>query len=659
MAQQALATQEASVYEAKWTAATRKAYYKEKPWAFAGPDMSYPIKDKSDVGDAWGLAGHASNPDAVRRKIIRIAKRLGFTDALPDTAKDFVQGDDDKETTVALSAESVSVVSGPSSSLPSRPRSRIATIRVCWIEDNARSLNGRIYPREAVDTLIASAQRKLSDPSALPITCFLSHADADEDRTPALIGRITNVWREGTRGMADIDLADTSPARDALALISGGYLCTESLRARGAELHTDKRYDVPVVGGANLELEGIDLTNYPGLEQVARIQQIHLAESTVAESTVRRDDDFTEVFALTPSDVQFTLKENALSKKLSPLTEAKLREEGILPRVSGDSPSMTNDPVGDAYQQKNYPVPDLTDPDSMPTATTKQLMEAHKRAHDHLANVLDACVTPIHSKENLIPLAKPLTEAGAKLAKKHAAALIAAHDESAKQCGMACECGYQKAMGSNAGGSDDDDSDESSVRPNGPEHPQMTPGFANQAAPGVPAQGGKKGNAWQPSTTSADNMEMSKKERKRALKEAIALLETEGFDVHLDRKKSETEILKEQIEAMKAERANELKELKDLLLNQNRAPVQAPPQRRSVVFGANSANSGSGLPRPNMPLHGNHLQEQIKALNWQDLTDRTRPLPENIPIEMLIKEFEQYFGLLLHDNRWDILTAAR
>jgi len=641
-------------YEAKWTAKARRDYFKAHPENFADPgNQGYPIRDKSDVGDAWGLAGHADNPDAVRRKIIAIAKRMGFTDALPDTVKDFKSGskDDDKEATAALSDESVSVVSGPFSSLPVRPRSRIATIRVCWIEDNARSLNGRIYPREAVDTLIASAQRKLSDPAALPITCFLSHADADEDRTPALIGRITNVWREGTRGMADIDLADTGPARDALSLIIGHYLCTESLRARGAELHTDKRYDVPVVGGSNLELEGIDLTNYPGLEQVARIQQIHLAESTA-----RRDDGLTEVFALTPSSVQFTLKENALSKKLSPLTEAKLREEGILPRVSGDSPSMSSDPVGDAYQQKNYPVPDLVDPDSMPTSTSKQLVEAHKRTHDHLANVLDACVAPIHSKESLIPLAKPLTEAGAKLAKKHAAALIAAHDESAKQCGMSCECGYQRAMGGNAGGSDDDDSDESSVRPNGPEHPQMTPGFANQAAPGVPAQDGKKGKAWQPSTTSADNMEMSKKERKRALKEALAFLEESGYTVQLDRKKSETELLQEQIEAMKAERANELKELKDLLLNQTRAPVQAPPQRRSVVFGANSANSGSGLPHPSMPMHGRHLQEQIKSLDWGTLTDLTAPLPENIPIEMLIKEFEQFYAVL-YDNKYGMLSA--
>lgn len=630
------------LYEAKWTAKARRDYFKQHPENFAGPDGSYPIRDKSDVGDAWGLAGHASDADAVRRKIISIAKRLGFTDALPDTAKDFMKSDGKKESSLPA-AESVSI--GSPSSV--HPKARIATIQVCWIEDNARSLNGRIYPESAVNTLIASAQRKLSDPAALPITCFLSHADADEDRTPALIGRVTQVWREGTRGMANIDLADTGPARDALALISGGYLCTESLRARGAELRTDKRYDVPVVGGDNLELEGIDLTNYPGLEQVARIQHIHLAESA------ERDAPLTEVFALVPSAVHFSLKEHEeMPKKLNPLTEARLREEGILPRVSGDSPSMTSDDPADTYQQKQMPKPDLVDPSDMPTSTSKQLIEAHKRTHDHLANVLDATMTPIHSKENLIPLDKPLSEAGRKLAMKHATHLMAAHDEAAKACGMNCAGGYGNAGQDDGDG--DDDSDESRVSPNGPQNPQMTPGFANQAAPGVAKKGKKHMQPFQPATSAADGMESDKKARKRALKEALALLEDEGYNVMLDRKKSETELLKEQIEAMKADRAKEMSELKDLIVNANRAPAQPAPQRRSVINGASSPTSN--LPHPNQPLHGRYLQEQMKSLDWTMLADRTAPLPENIPLELIIQEMEQYYAVL-YDNKYGILTA--
>lgn len=76
------------IYRAKWTAAKREAYHKEHPENFAGPDDTYPIEDASDVEDAWGLAGHASDPDAVRAKIKEIAKRLGIEHSLPDTAKE-------------------------------------------------------------------------------------------------------------------------------------------------------------------------------------------------------------------------------------------------------------------------------------------------------------------------------------------------------------------------------------------------------------------------------------------------------------------------------------------------------------------------------------------------------------------------------------------
>lgn len=46
--------------------------------AFAGPHRSFPIVNQSDVQDAWDLAGHAADPDAVRSKIKRIAKSKGL-----------------------------------------------------------------------------------------------------------------------------------------------------------------------------------------------------------------------------------------------------------------------------------------------------------------------------------------------------------------------------------------------------------------------------------------------------------------------------------------------------------------------------------------------------------------------------------------------------
>lgn len=70
-----------------WTADERDRLAKgEIKGGFAGPNQSFPIAGPPDVADAWKLAGHAQNPDEVRRNIIRIAKKFGWTDALPQSA---------------------------------------------------------------------------------------------------------------------------------------------------------------------------------------------------------------------------------------------------------------------------------------------------------------------------------------------------------------------------------------------------------------------------------------------------------------------------------------------------------------------------------------------------------------------------------------------
>lgn len=88
------------LHRAKWTQSARDEHKKNGGY-FAGPNETFPLKDASDVSDAWGLAGHADNPDQVRRNILSWAKENGHTDALPDSAKEFAN--DNKER--ALSTE--------------------------------------------------------------------------------------------------------------------------------------------------------------------------------------------------------------------------------------------------------------------------------------------------------------------------------------------------------------------------------------------------------------------------------------------------------------------------------------------------------------------------------------------------------------------------
>ena len=52
---------------------------------FAGPDQSFPIKTQADVDAAKHLIGKAKDPEAVKRRVIAIAKRKGLT--IPDAWK--------------------------------------------------------------------------------------------------------------------------------------------------------------------------------------------------------------------------------------------------------------------------------------------------------------------------------------------------------------------------------------------------------------------------------------------------------------------------------------------------------------------------------------------------------------------------------------------
>lgn len=620
-------TKTPTLYEAKWTTATRKAYYAEHPENFAGPDGSYPIKDKSDVGDAWGLAGHADNPDAVRAKIKAIAKRLKLTDGLPDTAKD-----DEKES----STESVAIL--PNNALPSttaRPRERIATIQVCWIEDGARSLNGRVYPKETVDKLIASGQRKLADPDALPITSFLSHADADNDHTPALIGRATRIWREGSKGMADIDIADTSHARDALGLIAGKYIRTESLRASNAELRTDSRYDVPVVSGDAIELDGIDLTNYPGLEQVARIQRVQIAESAA------RKNKLTEVFDITPQAVAIhevfsSQKETTMSEHLKEADQGG-NTVGGYQATSGNSQGMTTDPTQDTYGQSMYPTPELTTGTMQGMTNAPELMEAH----DRIAMVQNRSCAP--GKESARWKAaysamneserQSLAETGKKLSATNEAHLDVAHHAIAKHCALECE-GVNNKMSSSKDPDGDGDDDTAN-------DPQKNPDFALD-------QLDKQNNM---ESTKKGNSPMSKED-------ALKLLEAQGYEVRLERKKTEAEKFQEQLEAMKAEQSKQLEEMRIMFAASQKPQVtEAEPQRKSLVNGANVDTNSKGSIRPQLYQHGRYLREQINNADWQMLADRTCPIPENLNLDYLIKEFEQLYAVQ-YDDRFQVLSAT-
>lgn len=345
---------------------------------FAGPHRSFPVRNQDDVDNDARLLGHAKPEDQpeIKRNIIRLAKKKGLT--LPQSWQDELEK---KETT---------------ESAAQRPAKKIGSLKICWLEYNARSLNGRIYPKATCDRIFQSGLRKLSDPNGLPITTFVSHETANSNVNTELAGRVSRLWQEGNKFWAMIDLADTRAGHDMLALAEGDYLKSGSMRVLGVELMHDRNYDVPLVvcsEGIEPDLAGIDLTTRPGLADSARITQV-LYESADQQAYIEilNIDTFVE----TKEEVPMASLPIYLQVALGILQESTARE-------------------------------------------------AHIRVHDHLAGVLDEALgKPMHGAESARLKALVEGQFEEAIAKKHMARLVAAHDESAHQLGMKCEGVYKE-----------------------------------------------------------------------------------------------------------------------------------------------------------------------------------------------------------------------
>jgi hypothetical protein len=72
----------------EWSTEKRKKLQSgEIKGTFAGPDLSFPIANPTDVAAAWASVGRAANPRAIMRKIIAIAKQHNWESGLPESVK--------------------------------------------------------------------------------------------------------------------------------------------------------------------------------------------------------------------------------------------------------------------------------------------------------------------------------------------------------------------------------------------------------------------------------------------------------------------------------------------------------------------------------------------------------------------------------------------
>lgn len=511
----------------------------------------------------------ASDVAAVKEKIASYYRRMAheFDDKsviAPWESQETSRPDTSNGTTTALAEAQPLAIETPAVSASQLTiRASIATITVCFIEDGARSLNGRIYPKETVDLLIERAQARLADPDGLNITCYINHASADADQTLLLIGKVTKIWREGSKGYATISIADTSAGRDSVALAYGGYMRTESLRASGVIQRTDPRYDLPIVveaPGERAELDGIDLTSFPGLQSVARIKQLLLEQ----RASVAALDCF------------------ALDARLQ-IASSPTVEKG---------PSMTTKPK---LSEAKAPFPHA---------------EAHKMVHDHVARVLDEALMPIHGDGLAKKEGRSNISREAKLAKKHAAHLVMAHDIAARQSGMDCEGGYESAL----------------------------------PLAGIPAEIPDDGDGDDDLDLFAA-LDTDEGRKPMTPDQAKALLEAAGYKIEAP--KTKEELLQEQFEAKFAEQARRFEEM----LNKFAPPAQqqssAPPvpQRQTMVEGATDTRAAAPI-----YTHGSYLRQELHPSKWAQLADRSQPLPQGLNPLFALKEMAAFLSGEITEN---------
>jgi hypothetical protein len=116
--------------------------------------------------------------------------------------------------------------------------------------------------------------------------------------------------------------------------------------------------------------------------------------------------------------------------------------------------------------------------------------------------------------------------------------------------------------------------------------------------------------------------------------------------------------VQDQLAAIQAEHAKQIEEMRALITSsQSSAKVEeAAPQRKSMVSGSNVTGNPTSI-RGSLYKNGKYLREQINNADWAQLADRTCPIPAELNIDHLIKEFEQLYAVQ-YDDRFHVLSAT-
>jgi len=234
----------------------------------AAGDPSFPIADKEDLQNAIKAVGRAGKDhDVVRRHIIRRAKAMGMSDAVPSNwsatgalAQEGERTPDVFQSVLILEGEvpRVQILQEASAG-----NGNVMRLKVPFYvgESIARApgIPKKVYfPKTLLPSIVQEGQQQIAE-GKQPLTVYARHAHAT-DGTHLPVGAVVALEQEGRVGYATLEISPTSDGKDVQVLAQNKHLNAVSLRSGQGQFELEDR---KVNGEAmyvpsRLALSGID-----------------------------------------------------------------------------------------------------------------------------------------------------------------------------------------------------------------------------------------------------------------------------------------------------------------------------------------------------------------------------------------------------------------
>lgn len=249
------------------------------------PDGSFPIATRADLANAIRAYGRASNQAEAKRHIIKRARALGATDALPE---DWMTSETPRDFAPFLTLEGdlrPIILEAQSGDKPGVMKLRVPF----YVGDSITKAPGykdKIhFPGSLLPGMVQEGREQIAE-GRQPLTVYARHAQAASGRDLP-VGAVVDLEQEGRTGYATLEISPTSTGRDLQELARNGHLNAVSLRSGPGRFALQRKSvnGEPMLQLEKLALDGIDFAPDGPAQPTFGLQILQEAPSVADLST--------------------------------------------------------------------------------------------------------------------------------------------------------------------------------------------------------------------------------------------------------------------------------------------------------------------------------------------------------------------------------------